>query len=314
MESRNVTSVEFYILLGFSHVPYYRLPLISIFTLLYIFTLIGNSLIILLIIGDYQLHTPMYFLLANFSVLDLVSPSISVPKMIDDLISMEGIISFNGCITQMTFFIAITITECYFLSVMAFDRYVAICLPLHYKNIMSFKICFILIWLAWLLGCFHSIIHTILTISLDFCGPNHINHFYCDILSLLQLACSPINLNVTLVCVSAFFNGICNCIIILSSYLGIVSAVLKINSKDGRMKAFCTCASHLLVVSLYYGTLIIAYFRPINSYTYSKDRTISVIYTTVTPMLNPIIYSLRNKSVKNAFQKLWKRAIYQTKI
>ncbi|KAE8578378.1 hypothetical protein XENTR_v10023497 [Xenopus tropicalis] len=222
----------------------------------------------------------MYFLLANFSVLDLLSPSVSVPKMISDLISTEGIISFHGCITQMTFFIAITITECYFLSVMAFDRYVAICFPLHYKTIMSFKICFRLTCLAWLLGCCHSIIHTILTINLDFCGPNHVNHFYCDILSLLQLACSPTNLNIALVCVSAFFNGICNCTIIFSSYVGIVHAILKINSRDGRRKAFST---HI---------------------------TVSVIYTTLTPMLNPIIYTLRNNDVKKAFVKLWKRAIY----
>ncbi|KAG8433522.1 hypothetical protein GDO86_017711 [Hymenochirus boettgeri] len=304
MELRNDTSVKIFVLLGFSHLPQYRLTLISLFISLYIFTFLGNILIILLIIKDRQLHNPMYFLLANFSVIDLLSSSVSVPKMIADLFSREGFITFSTCVTQMFFFIAMTITECFFLSVMAFDRYVAICIPLHYKKIMSNKMCITLTCGAWLVGCFQSVIHTVLTNKLVFCGPNQINHFFCDIISLSHLACSPAFLNLAMVCVSTFFDGICNFSVIISSYIGIVSTIVKIKSNDGKVKAFCTCASHLLVVVLYYGTLVIAYFRPLSSYSDSKDRTIAVIYTTVTPALNPIIYSLRNNDVKKALKKI----------
>ncbi|KAG8433524.1 hypothetical protein GDO86_017713 [Hymenochirus boettgeri] len=307
MEQGNVTSVEQFILLGFSHLPNERVALIFCFTCVYMFILLGNSLIILLVFKDQHLHNPMYLLLANFSFIDLITPSISVPKMISDLVSRECAISYTDCMVQMFFYIIITVTESYFLSVMSFDRYLAICFPLHYTMIMTNKTCVVLICGAWVFGGINAIIHTVLTINVDFCGPNHVRHFFCDTLSLLQLACSGIKLNIIVISVSTFLNGICNFLITLSSYIGIVSTILQINSKKGRIKSFYTCVSHLIVVSLFYGTLIFTYFQPDSSYTVSKDLSAPVIYTTVTPALNPFIYSLRNNDIKKATKRLiWK--------
>ncbi|XP_075421226.1 olfactory receptor 5V1-like [Ascaphus truei] len=310
MERDNVTSVQTFILLGFSHLPHLRLFLVSVFSLLYIFTLLGNGLIIILIKTDHRLHTPMYFFLANLSLMDLLYPSVTVPKMIWDLVFREGVISFHGCIAQLFFFITFASNECLFLSVMAFDRYLAICKPLHYGTIMSHRMCLKLTGGAWVTGFLYSVIHTVLTNSMLFCGPNLINHFFCDIPPLFQLACSDITFNMMCVFVSVFVMGVCNFSITLSSYTGIVTIILRIKSREGRMKAVSTCASHLMVVSMYYGTLLITYFRPMSSYSQSRDRTAAVIYTTVTPVLNPVIYSLRNKDVKRALKKiLWKGAI-----
>ncbi|KAE8578376.1 hypothetical protein XENTR_v10023495 [Xenopus tropicalis] len=296
----NFTHVEIFILLGFSHVPQVRLFLIPTFTLMYACTILGNSLIILLIREDHRLHTPMYFFLANLSMMDLLFTTVTVPKMIGDLISREGMISFRSCIAQLFLIIAVGASESPLLSVMAVDRYVAICDPLHYKTIMSNKLCFRLASGSWLLGSFYSLIHTLLTNSIDFCGPNQLSHFFCDVVPLFQLACSDILLNVALVYVSAFFNGICNCSVILGSYVSIITAIMRIRSQEGRGKAFSTCASHLLVVIVYYTTLTANYLQPMSSNSGSKDRTGAVIYTVVTPVLNPIIYSMRNNDVKKA--------------
>ncbi|KAM4698759.1 olfactory receptor 5V1-like [Rhinophrynus dorsalis] len=298
MKQGNDTSVTTFILLGFSHVPHLRVFLISIFFLLYILTLLGNSLIIVLIVIDHKLQTPMYFFLANFSLLDLLYSSVVVPKMIWDLVFQDGDISLHGCLVQLFFFITFASAECCLLSVMAVDRYFAICKPLHYMTIINNKMCSRLIGGTWVTGCVYSLLHTILTINIDFCGPNHINHFFCDFLPLFQLACSDITLNTVSLFVSSFFNGICNFSIILSSYSCIGNTILRIKSTQGKKKAFSTCASHLVVVSIYYGAIIITYLHPIKSYSLSKDRPAAIIYTTVTPMLNPIIYSLRNKDVK----------------
>ncbi|KAM4698760.1 olfactory receptor 5V1-like [Rhinophrynus dorsalis] len=309
MEKNNVTSVKSFIFLGFSHLPHLRLFLISIFSLFYIFTLLGNILIILLTVNDHQLHTPMYFFLANFSLLDILFSSVTVPKMIWDLVFMDGVISLLGCLAQMYFYITFGATECCILSAMAFDRYVAICIPLHYRRIINNKMCSRLIGGTWVTGCVYSLTHTILTNKIYFCGPNHINHFFCDVLPLVQLACSDISLNVSVLFVSAFFNALCNFSITLCSYAGILTTILKIKSSEGRMKAFSTCVSHLMVVSMYYGTVMATYLRPRTSYSLSRDRTASVIYTIITPGLNPIIYSLRNKNVKKALKKVLLKGI-----
>ncbi|OCT64692.1 hypothetical protein XELAEV_18045789mg [Xenopus laevis] len=252
----NGTNAEIFILLGFNHLLQIRPILISVFSILYIFTLLGYSLIILLILKDKHLHTPMYFFLANLSILDMLSPSATVPKMILNLASGEGKISFQKCITQRFFIITFVATESPLLSVMAFDRYVAICNRLYYCNIINFKLCSRLISGAWILGSLYSLLHTFLTNSIDFCGSNVINHFSCDLLPLIQLAYSKYCL---------------------------------IKSREGRKKAFLTCASQLMVVSMYYCTIIISYLYSINSSSESKSKTAAVIYTTVTPLLNPII-------------------------
>eukprot|EP00079_Xenopus_tropicalis_P012341 XP_002939209.2 PREDICTED: olfactory receptor 5V1-like [Xenopus tropicalis] len=305
MGGNNITVAEEFILLGFSHLPHLRFILLCMFLFLYACTLLGNSLITLLIIKDPRLHTPMYFFLANLSILDLLSPSVTVPKMIQDLVSGKGVISIHGCFVQIFFLITFAGSECPLLSVMAFDRYVAICKPLHYRIIMSNKMCSWLTGGVWILGSFYSLLHTLLTKNIQFCGPFSINHVFCDVLPLFQLACSNITLNLALLYQSAFFNGMCNFYIILSSYSSIITAIARITSKDGRRKTFSTCASHLMVVSVFYGTVMATYFSPISSYLESRDRTAAVIYTSVTPALNPIIYSFRNNDVKKALKKLF---------
>ncbi|KAM4698763.1 olfactory receptor 1G1-like [Rhinophrynus dorsalis] len=304
MEQDNVTSVKLFVLLGFSHLPHLRLFLISIFSLFYILTLLGNILIILLTVNDHQLHTPMYFFLANFSLVDFLFSSVTVPKMIWDLVFMDGVISLLRCLAQVYFFINFGATECFILSVMAFDRYVAICNPFHYMTIMNNQMCSRLVGGTWFIGSINSLIHTILTNNVDFCGPNHISHFFCDVLPLFQLACSDISLNIAVLFVSVIVMGVCNCCITFSSYAAILTTILRIKSTEGRIKSFSTCASHLMVVSMFYGTAIITYSFPNKKNSMYKDRTAAIIYTTVTPALNPIIYTLRNKDVKKSLKKL----------
>ncbi|OCT64694.1 olfactory receptor 5V1-like [Xenopus laevis] len=305
MASYNFTLAEKFTLLGFSHLPHLRFLLICMFLFLYTCTLLGNSLIILLIIKDHRLHNPMYFFLANLSVLDLLSPSVTVPKMIKDLVSGKGDISFHGCFIQIFFYITFVAPECPLLSVMAFDRYVAICKPLHYRIIMSKKMCSWLTGGIWIVGSFYSLLHTLMTKNIHFCGPFLINHVFCDVLPLLQLACSDITLNLASLYISVFFNVICNFSIILSSYSSIVTVIARTKYRGGRMKTFSTCSSHLMVVSVYYFTVLATYFHPVSSYSESKDRAAIVVYTAVTPALNPIIYSFRNNNVKKALKKLF---------
>ncbi|KAG8433520.1 hypothetical protein GDO86_017709 [Hymenochirus boettgeri] len=237
--------------------------------------MLGNGVMVLLIIKDGHLHTPMYTFLANLSIMDMLFSSITVPKLIRDLICGKGDISVNGCIVQLFFVITFAASESPLLSFMAFDRYVAICNPLYYKIIMNNTLCFRLISGSWLLGIFYSLLHTMFTKNLIFCGPNQINHVFCDVLALLPLACADITLNIT------------------------------IRSLEGRKKAFSTCASHIMVVSLYYVTLIATYLHPIDNSSGSKDRTAAVVYTVVTPLFNPLVYSLRNADVKKALMRLF---------
>ncbi|OCT64691.1 hypothetical protein XELAEV_18045788mg [Xenopus laevis] len=276
MEESNVTQVELFVLLGFSQIPHLRFILICIFLLLYTCTLLENGLIVLLIIQNQRLHNPMYFFLANLSSIYRLLSSAIVPKMKRDIVSGEGTLSFHSCIIQLFFFALLAGAECLFLSLMAFDWYVAICKPLHYINLISPKNCSKLISGVWVLSFIYSLMHTMLTLKIFFCGPNKINHFFWDFLPLFQVACSDITLNLTI--------------------------VYRIKSQNGRMKAFSTCASHLMVIFLYYGTLISTYFLPLRSFLESKDRTASLIYTMVIPVLNPLIYSLRNNDVKKALK------------
>ncbi|XP_069486175.1 olfactory receptor 5V1-like [Ambystoma mexicanum] len=304
MEADNQTLGSGFILMGFPPLPCLQATLFSVFSLFYSATLVGNVLIILIIRSDSRLHTPMYFFLCNFSLLDILNPSVTIPRMLSDLLSETKSISHTACITQIFFYIFFASVECSLLSVMAFDRYAAVCQPLHYHAIMNWGVCTQLAAATWVSGCLYSMMHTVATSRLTFCGSKTINHFFCDVPPLLLLACSDTTVNMVIIYICVVILGVGNAMVTLSSYIHIISTILKIQSKDGRMKTFSTCGSHLAVVSLYYGSLIGMYFRPMSSYAMSKAWMASVIYTSCTPMLNPLIYSLRNNEVKGALRRM----------
>ncbi|CAO2644138.1 Olfactory receptor 1A1 [Lemmus lemmus] len=280
----NGTTVTEFILLGLVETPE------LLFLFIYPITVIGNMLIILAIHSDSRLHNPMYFFLANLSLVDIFFSSVTIPKMLANHIVGSKAISFGGCLAQMFFMIGLANTDSYILAAMAYDRAVAISRPLHYATIMSPRPCILLVAGSWVIGNGNSLVHTLLTASLSFCGNKDVANFYCDITPLLQLSCS-------------------DCIII--SYVRVFSTVLRAPSTKGFHKALSTCGSHLTVVALYYGTVMGMYFRPLNSYSL-KHALITVMYTTVTPMLNPFIYSLRNRDMKAALRRLFHRSSFSS--
>uniref|UniRef100_A0A8C8YBU8 G-protein coupled receptors family 1 profile domain-containing protein n=1 Tax=Prolemur simus TaxID=1328070 RepID=A0A8C8YBU8_PROSS len=277
------------------------------FLFVYPITLIGNVLIILAIHSDIHLHNPMYFFLANLSLVDIFFSSVSIPKMIASHVLGSKIISFGGCLTQMYFMLAMANTDSYILAVMAYDRAVAISRPLHYTAIVSPKSCVLLVVGSWMVGNANSLPHTLLTASLSFCGNHEVANFFCDIASLLKLSCSDIHFNVKMMYLGVgVFSVPLLCIVI--SYIWVFSTVLRVPSTKGVLKAFSTCGSHLTVVSLYYGTVMGMYLRPLTRYSL-KDAVITVMYIAMTPMLNPFIYSLRNRDMKAALRKLFSKRI-----
>ncbi|XP_077169363.1 olfactory receptor 5F1-like [Paroedura picta] len=300
---QNHTSVTEFVLLGFAVEPKQQTLLFALGLLVYLITLAGNLAIITLIRIDQCLQTPMYFLLGNLSFIEICYTSTTAPKMLWDLLMGDKTISFIGYTLQMYFFVTLGGTECVLLLAMAYDRYAAICHPLRYAILMSQKICWGLLACSWAIGNFNSIINTALVFSLDFCHSNEIDHFFCDIPPLLKLSCSD-----TSVSQLVTFN-ISGCVIIgpfcltLLSYILIVSSVLKIRTAQGRLKAFSTCASHLTVVSIFYGTIMYTYLRPSSSHSMEQDRLVAVLYAILTPMLNPLIYSFRNKEVQGAVRR-----------
>uniref|UniRef100_A0A8V5FYB8 Olfactory receptor n=1 Tax=Melopsittacus undulatus TaxID=13146 RepID=A0A8V5FYB8_MELUD len=299
----NHTQTKF-ILLGITDSPRAQTPLFVLFLLIYIVTLVGNvgNLgIIAAVWLDSQLQTPMYFFLGHLSFLDLCYSSVVTPKMLLSLLSERKTISFAGCFLQLYFYAAFVITECYLLAGMAYDRYVAICNPLRYPILMSKKVCVSLLAGSYAVGLFNSAIFTGFALRLSFCGPNVIDHFFCDGPPLSKLACSDTSLNQMLLFAFGGFNKVTTISVILISYGHILFTVLRTGSVLG--KAFGTCASHLMVVTIFYGTLIFMYLRPSSSYNLGRDKIVSVFYTMVTPMLNPFIYSLRNREVKNALKR-----------
>nr|XP_008114678.1 PREDICTED: olfactory receptor 1020-like [Anolis carolinensis] len=300
----NETTVTEFILLGLSSQPAVQFSLFGLFLVIYFVTLIGNIFILLVISLDKRLHNPMYFFLFNLSVVDIGYTTSTVPKMLLNYLSQEKTISLAGCFTQMYFFISFGGIECLLLGVMAYDRYAAICHPLHYNVLMRPKVCASLAATAWILGLSNSGVHSGLMSHLSFCRDNVIQHFFCDIPPLFQLSCSDTQVNqiVTFVVGGSVIMG--PFLVILVSYVYIVVAILMIRTKEGRLKAFSTCASHLTVVNIYYGTIIFTYIRPNSSYSQEQDRILPVFYGILTPMLNPIIYSLRNKDVQKVFKKV----------
>ncbi|XP_078518536.1 olfactory receptor 5J3-like [Lissotriton helveticus] len=300
---KNQTSVTEFILLGFSNNPAVQRCLFALFLAVYLTTLSGNLLIVTITRLDPRLHTPMYFFLGNLSFLDLCYSSVTLPKMLVDFLAQRKAISFQGCIAQLSFFISLGCTESFLLAVMAYDRYVAICSPLHYANIMSKRSCLQLASGSWVGGFLYSFVHTLCTFRLSFCGPNVLTHFFCDLPPLFALSCTDTSINLVFAFVSGGAVGFGCFLITLYSYSRIISSVMSIRSKQGKLRAFSTCSSHLTVVVLFYGTIIFMYFRPMSSYSLTKDSIISVMYTIATPMLNPMIYCLRNKEVKGALKK-----------
>ncbi|XP_010377756.1 olfactory receptor 1A1 [Rhinopithecus roxellana] len=307
MRENNQSSTLEFILLGVTDQQKQEDFFYILFLFIYPITLIGNLLIILAICSDVRLHNPMYFFLSNLSLVDIFFSSVTIPKMLANHLLGSKSISFGGCLMQMYFMIALGNTDSYILAAMAYDRAVAISRPLHYTTIMSPRSCVLLVVGSWVIGNANGLPHTLLTASLSFCGNQKVANFYCDITPLLKLSCSDIRFNVKMMYVGVgVFSVPLLCIIV--SYIRVLSTVFQVPSTKGVLKAFSTCGSHLTVVSLYYGTVMGMYFRPLTNYSL-KDAVITVMYMAVTPMLNPFIYSLRNRDMKAALRKLFNKRI-----
>ncbi|XP_039186444.1 olfactory receptor 10AG1-like [Crotalus tigris] len=304
MSNHSFLVTEF-IFAGFSERPQLRMLLFVLVFSMYAMSLAGNTIITTVIRLNPVLHIPMYFFLTNLSLLEICYTTTIVPKMLASLMSEHRKkIALWGCATQMYFFTLFGITECCLLAAMAYDRYVAICNPLRYTIIMSPTVCVQLSIVSWSVGLMVGLGQANYVFSLTFCGPNRINHFFCDIPPLLTLACGDTSRNVIAVYMVAVLFITTPFLLILTSYVYIVISVLKIPSAEGRQRAFSTCSSHLIVVSLFYGSGIITYLRPKSSYSAESDKLLALFYTVVTSMLNPIIYSLRNKEVKVALRRM----------
>ncbi|XP_007534656.1 olfactory receptor 2B6 [Erinaceus europaeus] len=307
MNWMNKSIPQEFILLGFSDRPWLEFPLFVIFLISYMVTIFGNLTIILVSHLDSKLHTPMYFFLTNLSVLDLCYTTSTVPQMLVNLYSTRKVINYGGCVAQLFMFLALGATECVLLAMMSFDRFVAICRPLHYSVIMHQKLCLQLAAACCITGFGNSVWLSSLTLQLPLCGPYVIDHFLCEIPALLKLSCVDTTVNETeLFFVSVIFH-IIPLTLILISYAFIAKAVLRIQSAESRQKAFGTCGSHLIVVSLFYGTAISMYLQPPSPDSKDRGKMVSLFYGIIAPMLNPLIYTLRNKEVKEAFKRLLAR-------
>ena len=304
MNRINESVPQEFILLGFSDRPWLELPLFVVFLISYILTIVGNLAIIIVSRLDSKLHTPMYFFLTNLSLLDLCYTTSTVPQMLVNICSLRKVISYGGCVAQLFIFLALGSTECLLLAVMSFDRFVAICRPLHYSIIMHQRLCLQLAAASWVSGFSNSVLQSTLTLQMPLCGHKEVDHFFCEVPALLRLSCVDTTANeAELFFISVLFLLI-PVTLILTSYAFIVQAVLRIQSVEGRRKAFGTCGSHLIVVSLFYGTAIYMYLQPPSPASKDRGKMVSLFYGIITPMLNPLIYTLRNKDVKGAFKRL----------
>ncbi|XP_007520730.1 olfactory receptor 8B8-like [Erinaceus europaeus] len=307
MAPGNSTSITEFILMGLTDWPDLQLPLFFLFLPMYTVTVLGNVGLMLLIGLNSHLHTPMYFFLFNLSFVDFCYSSVFTPKMLVHFTSKKNIISYHGCMTQLFFFCFFVISEGYVLTVMAYDRYVAICNPLMYNSVMSPKVCSSLMFGSYLVAFSGAVAHTGCMLRLTFCDADTINHYLCDILPLLQLSCTSTYVNEMVVFVVVGINITVPSVTIFVSYGFIISSILRISSKEGRAKAFSTCSSHIIAVALFFGSGAFMYLKPSSAGSMDQGKISSVFYTNVIPMLNPLIYSLRNKDVKLALRKTLSR-------
>ncbi|XP_012872323.1 PREDICTED: olfactory receptor 2A12-like [Dipodomys ordii] len=300
----NYSSVSEFILLGFSSESQVRVALFIFFFLLYLITLLGNGLIVTLIYLDSHLHTPMYFFLSVLSLVDMSYVTTTVPQMLVNMVCPRKTISWGACVAQMFIFLVLGIAECVLYAIMAYDRYVAICFPLHYSLLMSRLVCIKMVAICASISITGALIYTVFTMRLPYCGPYKINHFFCEVPAVLKLACADTSFNDRLDFILGFILLLVPLSLILASYVRIFVSILRIRSSQGRLKSFSTCASHVTVVTMFYGPAMIMYMRPGSWYNPERDKKLALFYNVVSAFLNPIIYSLRNKDVKGAFLKV----------
>nr|XP_033779888.1 olfactory receptor 6N1-like [Geotrypetes seraphini]XP_033779896.1 olfactory receptor 6N1-like [Geotrypetes seraphini]XP_033779905.1 olfactory receptor 6N1-like [Geotrypetes seraphini] len=305
MDEKNETAVREFILVGQLHLLHQPTLIFSLLFIVYMMSLAGNSLIISIVKLDARLHSPMYFFLCNLSILEIFYTSTTIPTILSISLTQEKRLSVASCLSQIYFLHFLGVTECLLLAAMAYDRYLAICRPLHYRTMMKGTVCLSLAIICWLSGMLESLILTFMTSRLLFCGPKTIANFFCDIPPLLKLACMDTHVNELVLSLAGGLVVLLPFLFILLTYVWIISTILKIRSAQGRQKAFSTCASHLTVVGIFYGTVIFMYVRPSSLYSSDRDKLVSLVYTVFTPMLNPLIYSLRNNDVKRALKKVF---------
>ncbi|XP_027408598.1 olfactory receptor 4K2 [Bos indicus x Bos taurus] len=310
MDLVNKSTVSDFVLLGLSKSWKLQTFFLVVFLLFYVTTMVGNSLIVITVISDSHLHFPMYFLLTNLSIIDMSLASFATPKMITDYLSGHKTISFDGCITQIFFLHLFTGTEIILLMAMSFDRYIAICKPLHYASIISPQMCVALVVVSWVVGVMHSVSQVIFALTLPFCGPNEVDSFFCDLPVVFQLACvNTYVLGLFMISTSGIIA--LSCFILLFSSYVIVLVTIRNHSSKGTSKVLSTCTAHFIVVFMFFGPCIFIYMWPLSSFLI--DKILSVFYTIFTPILNPVIYTLRNQEVKTAMRKLKNKLLNSSK-
>ncbi|XP_006243206.2 olfactory receptor 8G50-like [Rattus norvegicus] len=306
----NLSEVTEFILAGLTDKPELQLPLFLLFLGIYVVTVVGNLGMITLILFSSQLHTPMYFFLSSLSFIDLCHSTVITPKMLVNFLAVKNTISYPECMTQLYAFLVFAIAECHMLAVMAYDRYVAICNPLLYNATMSYQVCSWMVLGVFSLALIGTTTHTVCMLRVHFCEADTINHYFCDLYPLLELSCSDTFINEVVVLCFSVFNIFVPTLTILSSYVFIIASILRIKSTEGRSKAFSTCSSHISAVAIFFGSLAFMYLQPSSVSSMDQGKVSSVFYTIVVPMLNPLIYSLRNKDVKFALNKFLERKFF----
>nr|DBA18988.1 TPA: hypothetical protein GDO54_014877 [Pyxicephalus adspersus] len=301
----NQTMLKEFFLSGLSDLPALQFPLFLFFLLIYLLTLIWNLLIIVLIVTESHLRVPMYFFIGNLAGLDLCFSSVTVPRMLFDLLTKRRNITITACMTQVFFFLFFAAAEALLLTVMSYDRYTAICRPLHYVQIMSWTVCVQLTSIVWCLSFSNALVHTFCAFKVQFCGSNIIESFFCDLPQLFWIACSDVYINILLIFIVGAILGVGSLTMTFLSYISIFNTVLKIQVPGNRSKVFSTCTSHLTVVFMYYGFIFLNYFQPGASHDFPGDKMAPVFYTVIIPLLNPLIYSLRNRDFKRVFQDVF---------
>ncbi|XP_066485405.1 olfactory receptor 10C1-like [Tiliqua scincoides] len=303
LEWKNETIITEFLLLGFGDLRELQILLFMVFLMIYITTMAGNLLIVFLVVTDQHLHTPMYFFLGNLSCLETCYSSTILPRMLASFLTGSQRVSVNGCIVQLWPFVFLAVTECYLLAAMSYDRYIAICRPLHYLVLMNFKVCLQLVAGSWIGSFLIDTILLLFILQVSYCGHNVIDHFFCDFLPMMDLACGDVDQVKLVSSVLTSISTLPPFLLTIASYVYIIAAILGIPSTTGRQKAFSTCSSHLIVVTIFYGTLIIVYLLPDTKELQDLNKIFSLFYTILTPLVNPLIYSLRNKEVKEALRR-----------